>query len=294
LKLARRLTAPLSAIVLIIVAGVAFTQLQGLQARLEYLQPILDPQFDLWASDKDLGGSRPLVWELAYDKGVEDQVALNQVTQAGRTALEIRIFQDAADERSVNVQLRETIDGARLSSLFNSVVGVWVFQDSPYACKEELAYESMVFGLEINDWTHVLTFVFCQEKAEPQQFLDRRTLFLTTPSGEWTYHEIDLAKGYKDAGWKLPERLRLGITLGVPGPAAGWHSAYVGGFSVTPKAKVTSSQQEDLQAIPLLTVPRSLFGTIDARIPFGPAGVLSPTGGQAAVGSVQRSQGFNH
>jgi len=294
LKLARRLTAPLSAIVLIIVAGVAFTQLQGLQARLEYLQPILDPQFDLWASDKDLGGSRPLVWELAYDKGVEDQVALNQVTQAGRTALEIRIFQDAADERSVDVRLRQTIDGARLSSLFNSLVGVWVFQEYSCPCNQALASESMIFGLEINDWTHVLTFVFSQEKAEPQQFLDQRTLFLTTPSGEWTYHEIDLAKGYKDAGWKLPERLRLGITLGVPGRAAGWHSAYVGGFSVTPKAKVTSSQQEDLQAIPLLTVPRSLFGTIDARIPFGPAGVLSPTGGQAAVGSVQRSQGFNH
>ena len=284
MKLARRLTAPLSAVVLIIVAGVAFTQLQGLQARPEYLQPILDPQFDLWVSDKDLGGSRPLVWELAYDKGVGDQVALSQVMQAGRRALEIRIFQDAADERSVNVQLRETIDGARLSSLFNSVVGVWVFQESSYACKQELAYESMVFGLEINDWTHVLTFVFCQEKAEPQQFLDRRTLFLTTPSEEWTYHEIDLAKEYKDAGWKLPERLRLGITLGVPGPAAGWHSAYVGGFSVTPKAKVTSSQQEDLQAKPLPTAPRSLFGTIDARIPFRPAGLLSLTGQSSSSG----------
>jgi len=284
LKLARRLTAPLSAVVLIIVAAVAFTQLQGLQARPEYLQPILDPQFDLWVSDKDLGGSRPLVWELAYDKGAGDQIALDQVTQAGRGALEIRIFQDAADERSVDVRLRETIDGARLSSLFNSIVGVWVFQKYSCPCKQELASESTVFGLEINDWTHVLTFVFNQDKAEPQQSLGRRTLFLATPSGEWVYHRIDLAREYRDAGWNRPERLRLGIILGVPGPSAGWHDAYIGGFSVTPKANVTSSQQEDSQTIPLLTVPRPLSGTIDAWIPLGRAGLVSLTGRSSSGG----------
>ena len=61
MKYVRRLTAPLSAIFLILVAGLAFTHLQ---VRTEYPPPILDPEFGLWVSDPDLGGKKPMLWEL--------------------------------------------------------------------------------------------------------------------------------------------------------------------------------------------------------------------------------------
>ena len=91
MKRVRKLTAPLSALFLILVAGFAFT---NLQAKTEYPPPILDPEFNLWGSNLTLGGKTPMVWELEYERSVGDQILLQETVAAGKKALEIQIFQD--------------------------------------------------------------------------------------------------------------------------------------------------------------------------------------------------------
>jgi len=241
LRFARKLTAPLSVVLLIVVAGLAFTQLQ---TRPEIPPPILDPQFDLWVSDAAVGGQRPLVWGLGYVKGPEDKVELRETTLEGRRALEIRILQDGVDDEWAYVYLNQTIDGARLRALYTMELGVWVLTELSCACKAPTTSQSTVFGLEIDDSAHGLTFIFSPERMAPQQFLAHRTIYLETVAGTWTYHRIDIAKEYRNAHWSLPERITFSIVLGAPGSASGVHIGYVHGFAWIAKRTTTSAQIE--------------------------------------------------
>lgn len=245
MQLSRKLTAPLSVVLLIITAGLAFVNLP----RSTVGPPlILDPNFALWAEDS--GINRLMVWDLEYAKGTGDQVKLAQTEMGGKGALEISVFQDGADQKWAYVYLRQTIDGGRLAALFNSTVEISVFLESSSDCGQQPASQSTIFGLEINDLRHVLTFNFCQGTAQPVEFPDQRTVFLTTPSGQWISHRIDLFKEYKDAGWiqppdqlKLPDRISFSLMFGVAGNATGWHRAYVHGFSVL-KPQTSLAPQE--------------------------------------------------
>lgn len=262
MKVGKKLTAPLSAVFLIIVAGLAFTHLQP---RTEQPPVIFDPQFDLWVSDSDLGGTRPLVWELEYVKGIGDRVRLHQTVLADRKALEIQILQDGADDRWAYVYLRQTIDGARLRALFADELGMWTFSQRTCGCGGSSPPQSTVFGLEINDGLHTLTFIFSPEAAEPQQFLSHRTVFLHTSPGTWVYQRIDVEKEYDDAHWNHPDRLLFSIVLGAPGLAAGTHVGYVSEFSWTRKTTVTSAEQESPRPRLLSSVWFDMPCTVDRR-----------------------------
>ena len=242
MKYVRRLTAPLSAIFLILVAGLAFTHLQG---RTEYPPPILDPEFGLWVANPDLGGKKPMLWELEYEKGFGDQVLLQETTMANKKALEIQLFQDGTDNRWTYARLGQTIDGTRLRALLDEEVGIWIFLEASCACNSTTSNERGVFGVETNDGTHTVDFIFGQVAAEMSQSPTHRTILLQTPSGEWVHHSIDIVGQYHDAQWKLPERISLSIIFGAEGLATGRHAGYVHGFSVT-KEMISSMPQQPL------------------------------------------------
>jgi len=229
----RRLTAPLSVVFLILIAGLAFAYLQ---ARSEYPPAILDPQFDLWVEDPELGGDKPLVWELEYVKSAGDQVVLQKTELSGKQALEIQIVQDGVDEAWSYVYLKQMIDGMRLRALFSGYLGVWIFSEASCECRKTSQSESTVFGVETNDGTHTLTYIFAPEVTGPQQFLGHRTVYLRTEGGQWTYHWMDMAGEYARAQWHHPERVTFSIVVGVSGSTAGSHAAYVHGFTTDAKA----------------------------------------------------------
>jgi hypothetical protein len=269
LKLGRKLTAPVSAVFLIIVAGLAFT---FLHAKPEYPPPILDPQFELWVSDRELGGSKPLVWELQYAKGAGDQIAVRETVVADRKAIEIQIFQDGVDDEWAYVYLSQMIDSARLRALFSEKLGVWIFLENSCACQGTSAYQSSVFGVETNDGMHTLTLAFSAETSEPEEFLRHRTVFLHTPPGQWIYQTINVTKQYADAHWNLPERLSFSIVLGAAGHATGTHVGYVHGFSRTASGTVNSTQEKDpksnaLSSTDCVSLPRRACSRlVDRRV----------------------------
>ena len=230
----------MSVVFLILIAGLAFTHLQ---TRSEYPPAILDPQFDLWVANPELGGAKPLVWELEYVKGVGDQVILQKTEFSGRKALEIQIIQDGSDDMWSYVYLKQTIDGTRLRALFSRDLGVWVFPEASCTCRTVSQSESTVFGVETNDGVHTLTFIFDSESIESQQFLGHRTVFLLAQKGQWAYHSINVAGEYAKAQWSYPERITFSIVVGAQGSAAGSHVAYVQGFTTNTKAAPLSMQQ---------------------------------------------------
>lgn len=235
----RKLTAPLSAVFLILVAGFAFA---NLQVKTEYPPPILDPEFNIWASNPALGGKVPMIWELEYEKSVGDQILLQQTVAADKKALEIQIFQDGLDDNLTYVRLGQAIDGIRARALFDEDVGIWVLLQASCACKGPISGQGSIFEIETNDGTRTLDFLFAETAAETSISPNHRTIFLQTQMGEWGYHSIDLVEQYRNAQWKLPDRIWVSIIFSVTGSATGWHTAYVHGFSVTKKTTLTSTQ----------------------------------------------------
>jgi hypothetical protein len=236
-------------VLLILVAGLGFNL--HLQTRTEYPPPILDPEFQLWVSDLTLG-SRPMVWDLDYAKGAGDQVKLQKATLSDRNALEIQIFQNGTDNKWVYVHLIQKIDGARLRALFDMEVSVWAFAEPSCACKLVLNSQPVIFGIETNDETHVLTFIFSNTAYELQQSPIHRTIILPTAPGEWTVHTIDLAREYDIAQWKRPDNLSFMVIFEVPGSAGGWHTAYLHHFSWTMRSNITPAQQGNQESTPML------------------------------------------
>ena len=280
----RKLTAPLSAVFLIVVAGLAFT---FLHTGTEYPPPILDPEFGLWISDNDFGGKRPMVWQLEYERGVGDQILLQETAIADKTALEIQIFQDGADQRWTYVRLGQTIDGTRLRALLDEEVGIWVFLQASCACNRPPSDQTGIFEIQTNDGTHVLDFIFTETVTVMNASPTHRIIFLQTPKGEWAHYPIDLAMQYKEAQWSLPDRVSLSIILGAPSTAIGWHTAYVHGFSVTKKTAPTLAQQQRPTTIPpSIPIPGMLYG-VDESAKYFPDRY-------AHMGlDVRLSQGFN-
>ena len=259
MKYVRKLTAPLSAVFLILIAALAFTHLQS---GTEYPPPILDPEFGLWVSDPNLGSQRPMVWELEYEKGPGDQILLQETAIGDKSALEIRIYQDGVDDRWVYVRLGQTIDGTRLRALLDEEVGIWIFLQALCACSGPLSDQTILFEVQINDGTHTLDFNFGDTAAEMNQSPTHRTVLLQSPTGEWIRHPIDLVKQYRDAQWKLPERISFSIIFGAASSATGWHAGDVHGFSVTKKTPINPTQQQQLGPTAHSTTrPQILCGT---------------------------------
>jgi hypothetical protein len=283
----RKLTAPLSAVFLILVAGFAFTHLQ---ATTEYPPPILDPGFNLWVSNPELGGKKPMVWELEYQKSAGDQILLQNNATAGKTALEIRIFQDGADDNLTYVRLGQTIDGARARALFDEEIGIWVLLQTSCSCEKLASGQTVAFGIETNDGTHTLDYLFTGETAEMSISPTHRTISLQTQTGQWTNQLIDLAEQYENAKWKPPDHVLLSIVFGVPGSASGWHSEYVHGFSVLKRTTRNLTQQNQM----ITSLPSTSPGTlrdIDQSVTLHQEACFHVT--KSSTSDTRLSQGFN-
>jgi len=226
------LVAPISVTLLILVAGLAFLNL-----RPSYVgpPPILDPSFQLWVGDPDSG--KLMLWDLEYVKGLGDQVSLQETALAGKRAIELLIMQDGSDSEPVYAYLKQnqTIDGARLTELLTDDIGVWILTE-PCNCNGTITTRSIIFGIEVNDGLHTLTFIFSDRAIETATILAHRFVYLPTQPGTWTYQHINVTEQYRLAQWGLPDRLTFSLVFEVGGFATGSHSAYVNSFHVTPRA----------------------------------------------------------
>lgn len=204
-----------------------------------------------------------MVWQLEYGRGVGDQIVLQETAIADKTALEIQIFQDGADQGWAFVRLGQMIDGTRLRALFDEEVGVWVLLQASCACSRYPSDRTGVFEIQTNDGAHVLDFIFTEMASEMNVSPTRREIFLQSSIGEWTHIPIDLATHYEEAQWRLPDRISLSIILGAPRDATGWHTAYVHGFSVTKRTPAGVEQEHRPATTTLSTLIQSVLFGVD-------------------------------
>lgn len=223
----RRYTAPVSVVLLIIVAGIAFATLRTGTANPD---PILDPNFALWVENG--GQSRPMIWQFESVKTQNDLVWLNKTEAGGVSETTLHIFRNDRTGWSY-AYLSQSIDGQRLTALFTMDVSISVM-------KSTLVPQVALFGVEVNDGLHVLTFIFSDQPAEPQQSLGHRTVFLQTQPNSWVNEPLDFAGQYAKAEWPKPDKVTLSIVFGAGPNAVGLQTVHVRGFIVSqPKSTST-------------------------------------------------------
>jgi hypothetical protein len=250
-----KLVAPISVLLLILVAGLAF-----FNVRPSYVgpDPILDPSFQLWVGDP--GSRRLMLWDLEYVKGPGDSVSLQEAVVDGKKAVELLIVQSGSNSQPVYAYLTQTMDGGRLAALLSYDVGVWVLAE-PCACNGTITPSSVIFGVEVNDGLHTLTFIF-SDLAAQTMILAHRFVYLPTRPGTWTYEHLNVTEQYKLANWTLPQSITFSLVFEVGGLAVGTHRAYVNSFQATkPQVSTGSLDFSATSRSDLLLSDRGLFSS---------------------------------
>jgi len=187
-----------------------------------------------------------MLWDMEYVKGPADNVSVQQATMGGKSATQMLIGRSGSDNAPVYVYLKQTIDGARLAGLLEDDVGIWVLAE-PCTCNASFTARSLIFGVEINDGIHTLTFIFSDQAIEARTLLAHRFVYLTTQPGAWTYEHINVTKQYALAQWSLPDQLAFSLVFQAGALATGLHSAYVNSIKVA-KPQMNPGQFEPSDA----------------------------------------------
>jgi hypothetical protein len=251
-RLFRRYLAPVSAGVLILVAAFAFASLQGTYSG---PAPILDPNFKLWTSSS--GGSQLSAWNLESIKGSDDQVTLNETTIDARDAAQLAVFQSGGRAGWVYVGLTQTLDGARLSALLKSTIGIW-FLKEPCRCDDyPFNTTAVTLIVEINDGIHTISYIFSDKHEGTLQLLNHELIFRRAPSGVWTFQEFNFTKEYATAHWDLPTSLTFRIIFGVGQNSQGWHYAYLNRITAANNvSQIVQSMTASQPAVPAAVTSR--------------------------------------
>jgi len=228
--------APASVILLIVAAGFAFVNLQGTSIA---PSPILDPDFQLWTGTGN--STQLMVWNLESHTPAGTQFSIKKTTIQNRDALGLNVYQSGTVSDWAYIRLSETLDGSRLMALMNATIGLWVFKEPCHCDADPFADNSVVLAVETNDGVHMVSFIFTDQLSGAVTLLDHRIVFIPTPSGQWSFEEVNIAREYANENWSTPEALTFSLVFGVAGNAEGWHRAYLNQISIQSSLVQSSS-----------------------------------------------------
>ena len=175
----------------------------------------------------DSSGRRQLVvWHADYTIAPDDSIELNQTRLGQMSALGLNLHKKNANG-STYLLLSQSVDGPRVGALFSLNVSAWVFRKSCECNATSLIENGEVFGIEINDGTHVLTFAFSGSTSQTQVLWGQRLVFLKTPANQWVNVPLDIAREYHFAQWNRPAQVTFGVIFGAESGVLGFRQEFL-------------------------------------------------------------------
>lgn len=214
--------------------------------------PLLNTNMKFWTLDPANNITKPYVWQVDIIKGAFDNVSIYQFNVQNRASIALRVERSNQNNTSVwtTLHVRQDLNGQGLDALFRSTISMWVFPTFTYAYDSTSHNPENAFGVEINDGTNLVWFIFADEPSQVFQFPHHRIVLTQTPLNTWSLREIDIAKQYDEAGWKKPQSLSFILLLGTTRVHPGNWVGYVSGLTVD----VGPLQTESLSSSQQLTV----------------------------------------
>ncbi len=249
MKATRPAAAVLSISICILIISLSFTSYYG---QVFQPSPLLNTDMKFWTLDLANNITRPYLWQVDIIKGVSDNVSIYQFNLENRPSIALRLNRSNQNNTSIwtTLHLRQDLNGPGLGAIFRSTISLWVFPTFTYRYDNSSHNPENAFGIEINDGTNLIWFIFADEPSQVFQLPHHRIVLTQTPLNTWSQREIDIAKQYDEAGWKKPESLSFILLLGTTRDYPGNWVGYVSGLSVD----VSPLQTESLSASQRLAV----------------------------------------
>jgi len=196
--------------------------------------PLLNTNMKFWTLDPAKNLTRPYLWEVDIIKGGSDNVSLLRSETGGLPSIGLEVYRSSQNSSSVwtTVHVRQDLRGQALNAIFRSKISLWVFPTFPYWYNRESKNPENTFGVEINDGTNLLWFVFADSPSQVFQLPRHRIMLMQSPLNIWSLREIDIAKEYYEAGWEKPESISFILILGTTWLHPGTWVGYFSGMSV--------------------------------------------------------------
>jgi len=221
----RSALALLSLLIVSAMVGVSFYQSYG---KSNDYPLILNPKFKYFTRDPMTGGYRPFLWEVTYTEGPNDMTFIRHDVVEGEECLGLHVYQDGANDTYswATIHVKQTFRGEAVSRLFRSRIGMRVYPTFSFVQDPVSKEPRNVFGLEINDGTHLIWFIFADSPEEVYQLRNHRIVIVPAPLNQWSNIEIDVAHQYLEAGWEKPNDLSLILISGATKVTYGNYAGY--------------------------------------------------------------------
>lgn len=205
--------------------------------------PILNTNMKFLTIDPTKNITKPYLWEVDVIKGTPDNVSIYQVNYENRPSLAMKVIRSENSSTVwTTVHVRQDLRGMALNAVFRSRTSLWVFPTFPYLYNADSKNPENTFGIEINDGTNLLWYVFADATTQVFQLPHHRIVLLQTPLNVWSLRVIDIAEQFRQAGWEKPQSLSFILIIGTTGGHPGTWVGYFSGLNVD----VGSLQTESL------------------------------------------------
>jgi len=214
--------------------------------------PLLNSSMQYWTIDPTKNITTPYLWTIDLIQGPTDNTSVFEAVVAGRAALGLRVIRSNANNSLIwtTVHVRQDVLGRALDAIFRSNISVDVFPTFQYLYNQETKNPENVFGVEINDGTNLIWYVFADEPSQIIQLPHHRIIVTQTPLNVWSTRTMNISSQYAAAGWEKPVSVSFTFIVGTTWLHLGNWVGYFSNLSVT----VPSLQLQRLSPTQTLTV----------------------------------------
>lgn len=205
--------------------------------------PLLNTNMKFWTIDSTNNITTPYLWQVDIIKGPHDNISIYQAEIAKRPSLGLNLSRSNQNNTGVwtTVHVRQDLHGLALDTLFQSQVSLWVYPTFDYHNDPNFKNPENTFGVEVNDGTNLLWYVFADNQSQVFQLPHHRIVLIQTPLKTWSLRELDIGKQFQEAGWKEPESLSFILIIGTTWLHPGTWWGYFSGLNVNVTPRVTES-----------------------------------------------------
>ncbi len=214
--------------------------------------PLLNTNMKFWTVDPTKNILTPYLWTIDLIQGPTDNVTVYQTQVADRPTTALRVQRTNTNNSQVwtTVHVRQDLRGQALEEIFRSKITIDVYPTFPYLYNNASNNPETAFGVEINDGTNLLWYIFADQPNQVFQLPHHRIILTQTPLNTWSTREIDISTQFEAAGWKMPQSISFTLILGTTWLHPGDWVGYFTGLTVN----VAPVQTQSLSQTQTLTV----------------------------------------
>ena len=214
--------------------------------------PLLNTNLQYWTVDPTKNITTPYLWTVDFIQGSTDNVSVFRAIVGGRTALGLRVIRTNANNSQIwtTVHVRQDVHGQGLNAIFYANITVDVFPTFQYLYNPDTKNPENVFGVEINDGTNLIWYIFANEPSQIVQLPHHRIILTQTPLNVWSTRTLNIASQYAATGWEKPVSISFTFIIGTTWLHLGNWVGYFSNLSVT----VPTIQLQRLSMMQVVTV----------------------------------------